>query len=80
MVLPLAVGAARMKDVGRSGNGSPKGHGTVSAAPPNTCIWFPCGFGAIYLAQVSESSPSCSSQLYDRLRDPVEQASGTARS
>jgi len=34
IVFPEAVGAARMKDVGRSGNGSPYGHGLVSAAPP----------------------------------------------
>jgi hypothetical protein len=33
IVLPEAVGAASKKLVGKSGNGSPKALGTVSAAP-----------------------------------------------
>ena len=51
IVLPEAVGAARMKLVGRSAKGSPYGHGTVSAAPPNTLIWFPVARAAISLKE-----------------------------
>ena len=49
MVLPEAVGAASKKLVGRSGKGSPKGHGVVSAAPPKICNWLPFGSGTISL-------------------------------
>ena len=60
IVFPEAVGAARMKDVGRSGNGSPKAHGTVSLAPPYTCIALPFGLGPIYVYKASSFVPSCS--------------------
>jgi hypothetical protein len=51
IVFPEAVGAARQKLVGKSGKGSPNGHGMVSAPPPKTWILFPLssGFGAISL-------------------------------